>query len=172
MTVGQKEKLATIAKSKAILQDVVNREYPGDSLTIYHRLRSSRNFIFLTTTLPQKQTVNEINNDSRKQSFHTNIKMNHTNSRANIESGASVNIIDKHYLLLPAKPRLTSNHHCTVLCTNHKGWALVRENTAIYIRLIKINKVSNVRLNLKPLKQRPHHVKITLQQMSSSNIKG
>ena len=46
------------------------------------------------TTSPTGGTVNEVNIDCRKRNFYTHIKINDITIRVNIDSGASVNIID------------------------------------------------------------------------------
>ena len=44
--------------------------------------------------LKEALTVNEVNSDCRKRNFYTHIKINDITIRVNIDSGASVNIID------------------------------------------------------------------------------
>ena len=47
-------------------------------------------------TSPTQATVHDVNNVSRKGKFYTHVKVNVVTVRANIDSGASVNIIDNN----------------------------------------------------------------------------
>ena len=61
----------------------------------------NKNTPHLITTLntiiasPKQETVHDVNNVTRKGKFYTHIKINDVTIRANVDSGASVNIIDK-----------------------------------------------------------------------------
>ena len=54
--------------------------------------------VTLTTivTSPTQETVHDVNNVSRKGNFYTHVKINDVTIRTNIDSGASVNIIDNN----------------------------------------------------------------------------
>ena len=45
------------------------------------------------TTSPKQETVHDVNNVTCKGKFYTHVKINNVTIRANIDSGASVNII-------------------------------------------------------------------------------
>ena len=122
------------------------------------------------TTSPKQETVHGVNNVTRKGKFYTHIKINDVTIRANVDSGASVNIIDKttfekvthqsNIKLIRSQIKLFAYGTKTPLdiqcyfetavesgiefyVLNSEADCLLSGDTAIDLGILKLNRVSN-----------------------------
>ena len=67
--------------------------------------------VTLTTivTSPTQELVHDVNNVSHKGKFYTHVKINDVTIRTNIDSGASVNIIDNNTFAKVTRRSIISN---------------------------------------------------------------